>query len=80
MQYLLLKAGINDANALLQAKDILIPLGKFFQIQDDYLDCYGNPETIGKIGTDIQDNKCSWLVVQALQLASPPQRAILEVP
>ena len=32
----------------------------------------------GKIGTDIQDNKCSWLVVQCLQRASPEQRQILQ--
>jgi len=41
-------------------------------------DCYGAPEVIGKIGTDIQDKKCSWLVVQALSKANASQRAILE--
>ena len=60
------------------ARDILIPLGEYFQVQDDYLDNFGAPETIGKIGTDIQDNKCSWLVNQALQRASPAQRKTLE--
>jgi farnesyl diphosphate synthase len=59
---------------------ILLPLGEYFQVQDDYLDCYGNPEIIGKIGTDIMDNKCSWLINQALAVASPEQRSILDVP
>ncbi|KAF7552136.1 hypothetical protein G7046_g7516 [Stylonectria norvegica] len=60
------------------AEDILIPLGEYFQIQDDYLDNFGLPEHIGKIGTDIKDNKCSWLVNQALAIATPEQRKILE--
>ncbi|PBK86814.1 terpenoid synthase [Armillaria gallica] len=41
------------------AKYILIPLGEYFQIQDDYLDLSGTPE---QISTDILDNKYSWSV------------------
>ncbi|KAL2163103.1 hypothetical protein VTH06DRAFT_6939 [Thermothelomyces fergusii] len=63
---------------LKQAEDILIPLGEYFQVQDDYLDNFGLPEHIGKIGTDIQDNKCSWLVNQALAIVTPEQRRVLE--
>ena len=61
-----------------QARKILIPLGEYFQIQDDYLDNFGSPETIAKIGTDIQDNKCSWLINQALERASEEQLQVLE--
>jgi len=60
------------------AEDILIPMGEYFQAQDDYLDNFGLPEHIGKIGTDIMDNKCSWLVNQALLIATPEQRKTLE--
>ena len=33
---------------------------------------------MGKIGTDIQDNKCSWLINEALKRAIPQQRKALE--
>ena len=42
------------------------------------LDCYGDPETIGKIGTDIKDNKCSWLINTALSICTPAQKKTLE--
>jgi len=71
-------AGINDEKAFEVAKDILLEMGQYFQIQDDYLDAYGDPEVIGKIGTDIEDNKCSWLVVQALNKATDAHRKLLE--
>jgi len=61
-----------------QAKAILIPLGEYFQVQDDYLDCFGTPEQIGKIGTDILDNKCSWCVNVALKHCNDEQRKILD--
>ncbi|KAI5958266.1 ERG20 [Candida theae] len=71
-------SGINNEKDLKQVKDVLIPLGEYFQIQDDFLDCFGTPEQIGKIGTDIKDNKCSWVVNQALLHATPEQRKLLD--
>lgn len=63
---------------LKQAEDILVDMGEYFQVQDDYLDCFADSETLGKVGTDIRDNKCSWLVNQALTRVDAQQRKILE--
>ncbi|KAF8152593.1 isoprenoid synthase domain-containing protein [Crassisporium funariophilum] len=74
-------AGPNDPTTVRPydlALSILLPLGEYFQIQDDFLDYSGTPEQIGKIGTDIVDNKCSWVINTALALATPEQRAVLD--
>ncbi|KAJ7813759.1 isoprenoid synthase domain-containing protein [Mycena leptocephala] len=55
---------------------ILLPPGEYFQIQDDFLDFSAPPELLGKIGTDIVDNKCSWCINTALKLATPKQRVV----
>jgi geranylgeranyl diphosphate synthase type II len=45
-------------------------IGLAFQLQDDYLDVYGNVDTFGKeIGGDIISNKKTFLLIQALQNA-----------
>lgn len=44
-----------------------VNLGLAFQLQDDYLDTYGNPETFGKaIGGDILNDKKTWLLIMAM--------------
>ena len=70
-------SGITDPRLFDQAREILMIMGEYFQVQDDFLDCYGTPEVIGKIGTDIQDNKCGWLVCKALEIVTPKQRKVL---
>ena len=46
-------------------------LGIAFQLQDDYLDAFGNPETFGKqVGGDIIENKKTYLYLKALEFSS----------
>jgi len=54
-------------------------LGIAFQLQDDYLDTFGNTETFGKqIGGDIIENKKTYLYIKALEFSSDEEQQELK--
>lgn len=54
-------------------------LGIAFQIQDDYLDAFGDPKKFGKQpGGDIKSNKKTFLLVQALAISNDSQKKELK--
>jgi len=54
-------------------------LGLAFQLQDDYLDAFGNPETFGKqVGGDIMENKKTYLYLKSLEVANEQDRSKLQ--
>ena len=59
--------------------DFGLNLGRAFQLQDDYLDVYGDPNTFGKqIGGDIRANKKTFLYIKAREMADDEQRKKLD--
>ncbi|MGN6617686.1 MAG: polyprenyl synthetase family protein [Ilyomonas sp.] len=54
-------------------------LGIAFQIQDDYLDAFGDPAKFGKdVGGDIRQNKKTFLLLQVMQVANDAQKKELQ--
>lgn len=50
-------------------------LGIAFQVQDDYLDAFGDPQKFGKdVGGDIRQNKKTFLLLHALEVANDTQQ------
>lgn len=68
MGAIIAKTSEDNANLIY---DFGLNLGLAFQLQDDYLDAFGNPETFGKqVGGDIIENKKTYLYLKALEFAS----------
>ncbi len=70
-----LKMGAILGGAGLRNQDLLFEFGKklgiAFQVQDDYLDAFGDPEKFGKqVGGDIIENKKTFLMIHAFGSAS----------
>lgn len=76
MGALLAGASAADADALYKFGE---QIGLAFQLQDDYLDVYGDPQTFGKeIGGDITQNKKTYMLINAFCKADAAQREELD--
>ena len=69
-----MKMGAIIANASIEDSEAVYEFGRnlgiAFQLQDDYLDAFGDPETFGKqVGGDIIENKKTYLYLKALEFA-----------
>ncbi len=78
-----LKIGAILAGATEEAQESLYHFGECvglaFQLQDDYLDVYGDEKVFGKaIGGDICNNKKTYMLIQALQKAEGEDKRVLE--
>lgn len=78
-----LQMGAIIAETTKECKEAIYEYGKLlgiaFQLQDDYLDAFGDPETFGKqVGGDIIENKKTFLYLTALQKAGAAEARQLE--
>lgn len=77
-----LKIGACLADAPMEDREKLygfgVKMGLAFQLQDDWLDVYGDPKVFGKnIGGDILCNKKTYMLITALEQADERQRTEL---
>ena len=78
-----LKMGAIVAHASQQDQENMYQFGKnlgiAFQLQDDYLDLFGDPKTFGKqVGGDIIENKKTFLYLKALEFSEAEQQQELK--
>lgn len=75
MGALIANANSNEAEAIY---NFGLNLGLAFQLQDDYLDTFGNQKEFGKrIGGDIDENKKTYLYLKAIEVADEKDKAQL---
>ena len=78
-----MKMGAIIANAPLKEQNHIFEFGRnlgiAFQLQDDYLDAFGDPKTFGKqIGGDIIENKKTFLYLKSFEMGTPEQIRAME--
>src|SRR5690606_4631542 len=78
-----MKMGAIVASASKEDQDYIYEFGRLlgvaFQLQDDYLDAFGDPETFGKqVGGDIIENKKTFLYIKAIDFSNEDDKLQLQ--
>ena len=66
-----------DAENIARLKEFALEFGLAFQLQDDLLDSYGDSRLGKSVGGDILEGKKTYLMISALNAATPEEREIL---
>lgn len=70
---------LGDAVLVLSFADYGLPLGEAFQLRDDLLGVFGDPQETGKpSGSDLQEGKRTVLIELAFQMANSSQKLVLD--
>jgi len=74
-----MKMGAIVAEASIEDQEAIYDFGRYlgiaFQLQDDYLDAFGDPETFGKqVGGDILEHKKTYLYLKTMELGTEDQK------
>lgn len=65
---LIFRGGKDVANEIEEWTPVMLEVGRFFQMQDDYLDVFGDPYVMGKANRqDVLEGKCTWPLVTAAE-------------
>ncbi|PHH68314.1 hypothetical protein CDD82_655 [Ophiocordyceps australis] len=70
--------GLATPKNLKEVYKVATCLGQYYQVRNDYLDIYGDASSTGKKGNDIQENKMTWIVLEAMERCDEEQKRVIE--
>lgn len=69
-------ARYNDEKLFDVIKEISLGIGYFYQVQNDFLDCFGD-SALQKPGSDIENGKATWLAASTMELGNDQQKDVM---
>ncbi|PHH65297.1 hypothetical protein CDD81_2709 [Ophiocordyceps australis] len=70
--------GLATPKNLKELYKVATVLGQYYQARNDYFDVYGDSSSTGKKGNDVQENKLTWIVLEAMERCDEEQKTMLE--